>query len=463
MSHVVIIMAAGEGVRMRSDVPKVLHPVAGRLILSWIIEAVSATRPDRVVVVVGAGARRVKAILPSWVASCHQPKRRGTGQAAWVGLEALGDLHKGMPVVVLPGDAPLLTVESLTRAIEMHLSRQAAATLLTAQAENPRGYGRVLRAADGRVEAVVEHLDATADQRKIREINTSFYVFSAGPLRAGLERIGVGNRQSEFYLPDVIGLMVADGRKVAAMPIPFHQALGVNDQAQLAEVTALMRRRILHDHLLNGVRMEDPERIYVDADVRLAAGVRLYEGVRLEGRVEVGEGAIVGPDVYVRDSRIGARSRVWYSVVRDSEIGPDVQIGPYASLRPGTRIERGAKAGSFVEIKNSRLGEDAKAPHLSYVGDTDVGAGANLGAGTITANYDGYRKHRTIIGPGAQIGSNTVLVAPVEVGEKGWTGAGSTITRPVPPGALAVERSAQKAIGGYAARRAARYREEDSE
>ena len=201
----------------------------------------------------------------------------------------------------------------------------------------------------------------------------------------------------------------------------------------------------------------------MDADVRLAAGVRLYEGVRLEGRVEVGEGAIVGPDVYVRDSRIGARSRVWYSVVRDSEIGPDVQIGPYASLRPGTRIERGAKAGSFVEIKNSRLGEDAKAPHLSYVGDTDVGAGANLGAGTITANYDGYRKHRTIIGPGAQIGSNTVLVAPVEVGEKGWTGAGSTITRPVPPGALAVERSAQKAIGGYAARRGARYREEDSE
>lgn len=463
MSHVVIIMAAGEGVRMRSEVPKVLHPVAGRPILSWIVQAVAATGPGRTMVVVGAGARRVRSILPSWVETCHQPDRRGTGQAAALGMEALGDLPDGTPVVVLPGDVPLLTAESIDEAIAMHNSLGAVSTMLTAEVEDPSGYGRVLRNPRGLVEGVVEHVDATPDQLRIREINTSLYVFSAAPLRAALGRIGAGNRQGEYYLPDVIGLMVADQQPVTAMRIPFHNALGVNDHAQLAEVATWMRRRILHRHMLAGVWMEDPQRIYVDGDVKLAAGVKLFAGVHLEGKVEVGQEAIVGPDAYVRDSRIGPRSRVWYSVVRESEIGAEVQVGPYASLRPGTRIERGAKAGSFVEIKNSRLGEGAKAPHLSYVGDAEVGERANIGAGTITANYDGYRKHRTIIGPGAQIGSNTVLVAPVEVGEEGWTGAGSTITRPVAPGALAVERSTQKALPGYAARRAARYRQENEE
>ena len=463
MSHAVIIMAAGEGVRMRSDVPKVLHPVAGRPILSWIVEAAAATRPERVMVVVGAGARRVRSILPSWVETCHQPQRRGTGQAASLGMEALGDFPDGAPVVVLPGDVPLLTAESITGAIEMHHHREAAATMLTTEVEDPTGYGRVLRDSAGRVEAVVEHVDATPGQREVREVNTSLYVFAAAPLRDALGRIGFGNQQGEYYLPDVIGLMVADGRSVIAMPIPFHHALGVNNQAQLAEVSTWMRRRILRRHLLAGVWMADPERTYVDADVKLAPGVKLHPGVHLEGNVEVGEAAVVGPDSYVRNSSIGPRSRVWYSVVRESQIGADVQVGPYASLRPGTRIERAAKAGSFVEIKNSRLGEGAKAPHLSYVGDTDVGERANIGAGTITANYDGYRKHRTVIGPGAQIGSNTVLVAPVEVGEEGWTGAGSTITRPVDSGALAVERSSQRVLPGYAARRAARYRQENEE
>ena len=462
MSHAAIIMAAGEGVRMRSDIPKVLHPVAGRPILCWIVQAAAATRPERVMVVVGAGARRVRSILPSGVETCHQPQRRGTGQAASLGMEALGDLPDGAAVVVLPGDVPLLTAESITGAIERRCSRGAAAVMLTAEVDDPTGYGRVLRDSEGQVEGVVEHVDATPDQRRVREINTSLYVFEAGPLRDALGRIGVGNRQGEYYLPDVIGLMVADGLLVTAMPIPFHEALGVNDQAQLAEVATWMRRRILQRHMLAGVWMADPERTYVDADVRLAPGVKLHAGVHLEGKVKVGDGAVVGPDSYVRDSTIGSGSRVWYSVVRESVIGADVQVGPYASLRPGTRIEREAKAGSFVEIKNSRLGEGAKAPHLSYVGDTDVGERANIGAGTITANYDGYRKHRTVIGPGAQIGSNTVLVAPVEVGEEGWTGAGSTITRPVEPGALAVERSPQKTLPGYAARRAARYRQENA-
>jgi bifunctional UDP-N-acetylglucosamine pyrophosphorylase/glucosamine-1-phosphate N-acetyltransferase len=461
MSHVVIIMAAGEGVRMRSDVPKVLHPVAGKPILSWIVEAAGATHPDRLIVVVGAGASRVGSILPSWVDTCHQPQRRGTGQAVALAMKALGDLPYSSPVVVLPGDVPLLNTVSINSALENHASRGASATMLTAVVEDPTGYGRVLRDPSGKVLGVVEHGDATPRQREVQEINTSLYVFAAGPLRAALERIGVDNRQGEYYLPDVIGLMVAGGEKVTALRIPYQNALGVNDHAQLAEVAALMRRRILDRHMKAGVWMEDPQRIYVEAGVKLASGVRLYAGVHLEGKVDVGEGAIVGPDSFVRDSRIGPRSRVWYSVVRDSEIGADVQVGPYTSLRPGTRIEKGAKAGSFVEIKNSRLGEGAKAPHLTYVGDADVGEKANIGAGTITANYDGYRKHRTIIGPGAQIGSNTVLVAPVEVGEQGWTGAGSTITRPVPPGSLAVERSTQKTLPGYAARRTARYRQDN--
>ena len=459
MSHVVIIMAAGDGVRMRSDVPKVLHPVAGRPILSWIVEAASAGDPERMMVVVGSGAGRVKSMLPAGVETCHQRERRGTGQAVSLAMEALGELSDRTPVVVLPGDVPLLTAEVIGEAIESHRARGGAATMLTAEAEDPRGYGRVLRDSGGRVQGVVEHVDATAAQREIREINTSIYVFSAGPLRAGLGRIGVANQQSEYYLPDVIGVMIGDGQEVAARLIPFHDSLGVNDQAQLAEAAAWMRRRILNRHMLAGVRVEDPERVYVEADVRLAAGVKLYAGVHLEGDVEVGEGAIIGPDAYIRDSRIGAGARVWYSVVRESEIGQGVEVGPYASLRPGALIEEGAKAGTFVEIKNTRLGRGAKAPHLSYLGDADVGEGANIGAGTITANYDGYDKHRTNIGAGAQIGSNTVLVAPVEVGEEGWTGAGSTITRPVESGALSVERSQQRNIAGYAARRAARYRQ----
>ncbi len=463
MSHVVIIMAAGEGVRMHSDVPKVLHPLAGRPILSWIVEAAADTSPERIMVVVGAGAGRVKSILPAGVETCHQSERRGTGHAVMVALDGLGEVGGQAPVVVLPGDVPLLTSESIRDAIDSHRSAGAAATMLTTEVSDPTGYGRVLRGSDGLVHGVVEHVDATQAQRKVREINTSLYVFAAGQLSGALGRIGTGNRQGEYYLPDVIGVMVSDGLKVAAIRIPQQNALGVNDQAQLAEVAAVMRRRILRRHMLAGVWMEDPERIYVHADVKLSPGVRLHAGVHLEGRVEVGRGAVIGPDTYVRDSRIGAGARVWYSVVRGADIGAEVQVGPYASLRPGTRIERGAKAGTFVEVKNSRLGEGAKAPHLSYVGDTDVGERANIGAGTITANYDGYRKHRTVIGPRAQIGSNTVLVAPVEVGEEGWTGAGSTITRPVPPGALAVERSTQKALPGYAARRASRYRQVNEE
>ena len=461
MSHVVIIMAAGDGVRMRSETPKVLHPLAGRPILSWIVEAAAASDPERMMVVVGSGTRRVRSLLPPWVETCHQAERRGTGHAVSLAMDALGEMPDRSPVVVLPGDVPLLSAEVISGAVESHRSLGGAATMLTAKAEDPGGYGRVLRDGKGRVRGVVEHVDATEAEREIREINTSIYVFAAGPLRDGLGRIGIGNRQGEFYLPDVIGVMVSDGQEVAAQLIPFDDSLGVNDQAQLAEASARMRGRILNRHMLAGVRMEDPARVYVEADVKLAPGVRLYPGVYLEGDVEVEEGAVLGPDVHIRDSRIGAGARVWYSVVREAEIGPGVEVGPYASLRPGTRIEAGAKAGTFVEIKNTRLGKGAKAPHLSYLGDADVGEGANVGAGTITANYDGYHKHRTTIGPGAQIGSNTVLVAPVEVGEEGWIGAGSTITRPVEPGDLAVERSQQRNIRGYAERRAARYRQGD--
>ena len=357
MSHVVIIMAAGDGVRMRSDVPKVLHPVAGRPILSWIVEAAAAGDPERMMVVVGSGAGRVKSMLPAGVKTCHQRERRGTGQAVSLAMEALGELSDSTPVVVLPGDVPLLTAEVIGEAIESHRARGGAATMLTAEAEDPRGYGRVLRDSGGRVQGVVEHVDATATQREIREINTSIYVFSAGPLRAGLGRIGVANQQREYYLPDVIGVMIGDGQEVAARLIPFHDSLGVNDQAQLAEAAAWMRRRILTRHMLAGVRVEDPERVYVEADVRLAAGVKLYAGVHLEGDVEVGEGAIIGPDAYIRDSRIGAGARVWYSVVRESEIGQSVEVGPYASLRPGALIEEGAKAGNFRRDQKHPAGE----------------------------------------------------------------------------------------------------------
>ena len=458
MGHVAVVLAAGKGTRMKSDLAKVIHPVAGLPMVSWVLQAVAATGPDRTVVVVGHGAADVQAVLPDGVESAVQEQQLGTGHATVIALEALGDLPAGTPVLIVPGDTPLLTGEVLTGLLDLHASSGAAVGMLTAAVDDPAGYGRVIRGDDGSVTAIVEERDAAGHHLEVSEVNAGMYVVAAGELRERLAALSNDNAQGEYYLTDVVEMAVGTGRRVAALAVDPVTVSGVNDHAQLAEASAVRRGEIARRWMLDGVWMQDPSAVYVDAGVELSPGARLYAGVHLEGSTRVGPGAAVGPDCFVVDSEIGEGARVWYSVLRSSRVGPGAEVGPFASLRPGTVLERGAKAGTFVEMKQTRVGEGAKVPHLSYLGDADVGERANVGAGTITCNYDGYEKHRTTIGPRAFVGSDTMLVAPVVIGEGAVTGAGSTITKDVPDGALGVERADQRVIPGYAARREARYR-----
>ena len=449
MSLRAIVLAAGRGTRMRSDLPKVLFPIAGRPLLAWVLDAVGGSSPDETLVVVGYGAEQVQAVLPAGVRSVVQEPQLGTGHAVMVALEALGDVS-GDTVLVVPGDTPLLRPETL-RGLVAALPG-AAATLLTTRMPEPAGYGRVRREGD-RVIRIVEDRDAGPEERAIDEVAVSTYAFEGGALAGALRGLVRDNDQGEYYLTDVIGRLAASGR-VRGVPVADPaEVQGVNSHGQLAEVTAEVRRRINAAWMAAGVWMLDPERVYLNASVSLEAGARLYPEVHLEGSTTVAAGAEVGPQVFAVDSVIGPASRVWYSVLRGAEVGEGVQVGPFASLRPGTRLAAGAKVGTFVETKNTVVGRGSKVPHLSYMGDATIGEGSNIGAGTITCNYDGAEKHRTVIGDRVFIGSDTMLVAPVEIGDDAYTGAGSTITRDVPPGALAVERSQQREIPGYAARR----------
>ncbi len=450
MSVKAIVMAAGQGKRMRSDLPKVLHPVAGRPLLSWVLDSVGAIDPEDVLVVVGHGGEQVREMLGDGWRSVVQPEQLGTGHAVQIAIAELGDVSADT-LVVVPGDAPLIG-HRLVDLIGRHLETDAAVTFLTAELEDPTGYGRIVRTTEGEVVGVIEDTDGEPEQLAISEVNGGIYAFNGGRLAAALATLDRDNAQREYYLPDVVAALSKAGDRLEALTVVADDIRGVNSHDQLAAAEAVARRRINLAWMRDGVWMQDPDRVYVDATVRLAAGVRLYPGAHLEGATIVGEGAVVGPDVFALDAAIGPRSRVWYSVLRGAEVGEDAQIGPYASLRPGTVLSAGAKAGTFVEMKNTRVSEGAKVPHLSYMGDADIGARANIGAGTITCNYDGVDKHRTVIGAGAFIGSDTMLVAPVEIGEGAVTGAGATITEDVAPGALAGERSSQEEIPGYAAR-----------
>lgn len=444
---------------MKSDMAKVLHRAAGRSLLDWCLAAIAGV--DDIVVVVGHQAAAVAASLPGDVRSVVQEPQHGTGHAAEVGLTAL-DLDGSEQILVMPGDMPLVTSETIDGLLFAHAGAGAAATVLTSIVDDPGGYGRIVRAQDGSVAAIVEDRDATDEQRSITEINTSIYVFSAAALSGGLREIDTDNAQNERYLTDVIGVLAGRGEKIHAVRVEADEALGVNTHVELAAAAAALRDRINQHWMLEGVRMEDPGRVYLDATVDLSPGAALKPDVHLEAGTVVGEGAVVGPGVFASQSDIGPGSRVMFSVLTQAIVGEGATVGPYAHLRPGTSLGDGAKVGSFVEVKQAALGDGAKVPHLSYVGDAAVGAGANVGAGTITVNYDGFQKHRTVIGERARIGSATMLVAPVEVGDDAYTGAGSVITRDVPPGSLAVARSPQRGYPGYAARRRHRAERESS-
>lgn len=458
----VAVLAAGHGTRMKSSVPKVLHRIAGRTLVDWVLDAVGGLESPQIAVVVSPGADELVAALPEGVTACVQGERLGTAHATQVVLNHFGNVESD-DVLVLFADTPLLETETLRQLIDVHRTNGPAATMLTTRLENPSGYGRVLRDAEGSVTGIVEHADATPEELAVDEISGGMMVFDGALLTEVISRIGNDNDQAEYYLPDAISLFVADGRRVEAVITDEVQLSGINSQKQLADAARVMRQRINEEWMDEGVWMADPDQVHIDATVRLAPGVKLYPGVHIEGATEIAANAQIGPDTYIVDSRVGPDAHVWFAVVRQAEIGEAAEVGPYVSLRPGTVLGPRSKAGTFVEMKNAVIGEKSKVPHLAYMGDVEVGAGANVGAGTITVNYDGFNKHRTVIKDGARVGSDTMLVAPVTIGEKAYTGAGSTISRDVPDGALAVERSQQKEIPGYAARREEKHRRESEE
>jgi len=439
-----VVLAAGEGTRMRSSRPKPLHMLCGRPLVLHVIDALSELDLERVVVVVGHGAERVTKTLQDlapaglMVDFVEQRVQRGTGDAVSVALTVFPDEDDDGDIIVLPGDTPLLRPPTLAGLVRAHRSGDVAATVLTAVLDDPTGYGRVVRdAKDNRVAAIVEHADATAEERAIDEINTSIYCFRRNLLAPALRRLSPENAQGEYYLTDVIEVLRTAGHKVVAVTVEDPaEALGVNDRLQLANAEAVLRGRINRRWMLEGVTMVDPSRTYIDATVALEADVRLLPGTILEGRTTISAGAVVGPDVHLVDTLVGERAVVENTVSRGAEIGDDCQVGPFAYLRPGTRLAAGAKAGTFVELKNADIGAGSKVPHLSYVGDAEVGAGVNLGASTITANYDGVDKHRTRIGDDVHTSIHTSLVAPVELGDGSETGAGAVVTHDVPPGRL---------------------------
>ncbi|MBM3658163.1 MAG: UDP-N-acetylglucosamine diphosphorylase/glucosamine-1-phosphate N-acetyltransferase [Actinobacteria bacterium] len=453
-----VVLAAGEGTRMRSSLPKVLHPLCGRPMVLHVLDTLVALPLARVVVVVGHEAEAVtKAIQAGLdtgipVEFVEQRVQRGTGDATSVALTAFSDAVDDDDVIVCSADIPLLRPETLAALVTEHRHADAAASLLTAVSD-PTGYGRIVRDARGNVARIVEQTDATAEELEIREWNPSIYCFGRAFLAPALRRVSPENAQGEYYLTDVIEVLRGAGHTVVAMPADDPtEVVGVNDRAQLAEAETVLRDRINTAWMKAGVTMVDPSRTYVDATVELAPDVRLLPGVILEGRTVVGRGAVIGPDSRVVDSTVGEGAEVASSVLRDATVGPDVHVGPFAHLRPGTVLARDARVGSFVETKNADVGAGAKLPHLSYVGDAEVGPGANVGAGTITANYDGRDKHRTSIGAGARTGSNSVLVAPVELGPGAYTGAGAVVTRDVPADALAVGVPARIVEGWVKAR-----------
>ena len=449
----VVILAAGQGKRMMSDLPKVAHVAAGRTLIGWVLEAVRPLRPASTVVVVGHGAEQVVSHLPPDVVPALQEEQLGTGHATRVGLDALGDVAPEDTIVVLYGDMPLLTNELLARLADR--SDDVAARMVTSVFEDPTGYGRVIRDG-GVVVEVVEERDCDDDQRAIGEINAGAYAFRAKDLIDALGGLSNDNSQGEYYLTDVIGILVGRGERLEPVETTPEEVIGINSQDQLTEARHLLQARTNQRLMESGVWMLDPDRTYVDDTVTVEPGARIYPGVHLEGNTTVAAGAQVGPDVFVVDSSIGAGATVWYAVLRNAVVGEGCEVGPYASLRPGTVLEKGAKVGTFVETKNTTLGEGAKAPHLAYLGDATVGARSNIGAGSITCNYDGYEKHQTIIGDDVFIGSDTMLVAPVTIGDNAVTGAGSVITDDVEEGALALERTEQRDFPGYSQRRAER-------
>jgi len=457
----VVVLAAGGGTRMKSKTMKVLHPVAGRTMIEHVLAAVQETSPLRIVTVVGHQREQVAAHVQQVVPEAMlavQEEQHGTGHAVRMAMDAVvssGQRLRGT-VLVAYADTPLLQGESLARFAAEHEAAQRAVSILSGLVEDPFGYGRVVRNAEGDVEAIVEEKDATEEQRAIREINSGILAFDADFLLDALPRIGNDNAKGEYYLTDTVRLAREQGLHVGAHPIDdVWQTEGANDRAQLATLGAELNRRIVTRWMRDGVTVMDPATTWIDADVVLAEDVTLLPGVQLLGATKVDEDAVIGPDTTLKDCEIGVGARVVRTHGELAVVGEGATVGPFAYLRPGTELGAGGKIGTFVETKNAQIADGAKVPHLSYVGDAEIGEGTNIGAGTIFANYDGVEKHRTKVGRQARTGSNNTFVAPVEIGDGAGTAGGTVVRRDVPPGALAVSGGPQRNLEGWVRRRRA--------
>lgn len=458
----VVVLAAGEGTRMRSATPKVLHPVGGRSLLGHAVHAAAGAGPDHLVVVVGHEREQVgthtlglAAELGRDVATAVQDRRRGTGHAVSCGLAALPSGATGT-VLVSYGDVPLLDAATLRALQAEHADAGNAVTLLTAEMDDPTGYGRVIRDGKGTVTAIVEQADASLDELAVNEVNSGVYAFDLTFLREALSRLGTDNAQGELYLTDVVATAARDGLGAGAVEVADPWLLaGVNDRVQLAALGHELNRRVLERWMRAGVTVVDPATTWVDVDVRLERDVTLLPGTQLHGRSVVGEAATIGPDTTLTDVVVGARAGVVRTHGSSSRIGPECSVGPFAYLRPGVELDARGKIGTFVEVKNAHIGEGSKVPHLTYVGDATIGAESNIGASSVFVNYDGVTKHRTTIGSHVRTGSDNTFVAPVTVGDGAYTGAGTVVRDDVPPGALAVSMGPHRNVEGWVERKRA--------
>lgn len=453
----IVVLAAGEGTRMKSKTPKVLHEIAGRSLVGHVVSAARELEPEQLVVVVGHASEQVKGHLAAHyegTRTAFQAEQNGTGHAVRMALEELGQAPDGT-VVVVCGDTPLLSGETLSALVGTHGADGNAVTVLTAEVPDSTGYGRIVRdAATGAVTAIVEHKDASEAERAIKEINSGVFAFDGRLLADALGKVRTDNSQGEEYLTDVLGILREAGHRVGASVAGDHrEILGINNRVQLAEARRLLNQRLLERAMTAGVTVVDPASVLVDVTVTFERDAVVHPGTQLLGATHVAEDAEVGPNTRLRDTVVGRGARVDNTVADGAVIGESASVGPYAYLRPGTRLGAKAKAGTYVEMKNASLGEGTKVPHLSYVGDATIGEYTNIGAASVFVNYDGEAKHHTTIGSHCRTGSDNMFVAPVTVGDGAYTAAGSVITKDVPAGSLAVARGQQRNIEGWVARK----------
>ncbi|MGG7222794.1 bifunctional UDP-N-acetylglucosamine diphosphorylase/glucosamine-1-phosphate N-acetyltransferase GlmU [Bacillus sp. ATD] len=437
-----VVLAAGQGTRMKSKLYKVLHPVCGKPMVEHVVDEALKLSLSKLVTIVGHGAEEVKKQLGDKSEYALQAEQLGTAHAVKQAQPFLAD-EKGVTIVIC-GDTPLLTAETMEEMLKEHTQREAKATILTAVAEDPTGYGRIIRSQNGAVQKIVEHKDASEEERLVTEINTGTYCFDNEALFRAIDQVSNDNAQGEYYLPDVIEILKNEGETVAAYQTGnFQETLGVNDRVALSQAEQFMKERINKRHMKNGVTLIDPMNTYISPDAVIGSDTVIYPGTVIKGEVQIGEDTIIGPHTEIMNSSIGSRTVIKQSVVNHSKVGNDVNIGPFAHIRPDSVIGNEVKIGNFVEIKKTQFGDRSKASHLSYVGDAEVGTDVNLGCGSITVNYDGKNKYLTKIEDGAFIGCNSNLVAPVTVGEGAYVAAGSTVTEDVPGKALAIARARQ--------------------